>query len=103
MNIWPFNSIINLPFVKQSIGKLIKEIKDPKSGYGYRRFNLTDELTVLVYESLIVFLKEKGEISKAGFDQRICDGAKFSDINDAKIQWFLKVDCYKTVLTHWLE
>ena len=73
------------------VQKLIKEIKDPKSGYGYRRFNLTDELTLLVYESLIVFLKEKGEISKAGFDQRICDGAKFSDINDAKVQWFLKV------------
>lgn len=73
------------------VQKLIKEIKDPKSGYGYRRFNLTDELTVLVYESLIVFLKEKGEISKTGFDHRICDGAKFSDINDAKVQWFLKV------------
>lgn len=48
-------------------------------------------MTVLVYESLIVFLKENGEVSKAGFDQRICDGAKFPDINDTKVQWFLKV------------
>ncbi|MBL7132146.1 MAG: DUF4062 domain-containing protein [Candidatus Omnitrophica bacterium] len=73
------------------VQKLIKEIRNPKAGYSYRRFEDADELTNLVYESLISFLKEKGEIGKAGFDQRICEGAKFSDIDKAKVKWFLKV------------
>ncbi len=71
--------------------KFITEIKNPKAGYSYRRFENADELTDLVYESLISFLKEKGEIGKAGFDQRICEGAKLSDIDNAKVKWFLKV------------
>ena len=73
------------------VQRLIKEIKNPKAGYSYRRFEDADELTNLVYESLISFLKEKGEIGKAGFDQRICEGAKFSDIDNVKVKWFLKV------------
>ncbi|MBU4343031.1 MAG: DUF4062 domain-containing protein [Candidatus Omnitrophica bacterium] len=73
------------------VQKLVKEIRNPKAGYSYRRFEDAGELTNLVYESLISFLKEKGEIGKAGFDQRICEGAKFSDIDNAKIKWFLKV------------
>ena len=78
---------------KRDVGvqKLIKEIRDPKAGYSYRRFEDTHELTDLVYESLISFLKEKGEIGKAGFDQRICEGANFSDIDNAKVKWFLKI------------
>ncbi|MBU0571672.1 MAG: DUF4062 domain-containing protein [Candidatus Omnitrophica bacterium] len=70
--------------------EFITEIKNPKAGYSYRRFDTATELTNLVYESLISFLKEKGEIGKAGFDQRICDGAKLSDIDDTKVKWFLK-------------
>lgn len=73
------------------VQKFIKEIKNPKAGYSYRRFEDADELSNLVYESLISFLKEKGEIGKAGFDQRICAGAKFFDIDKAKVKWFLKV------------
>ena len=73
------------------IQDLIKEIKNPKAGHSYRRFEDADDLTNLVYESLISFLKEKGEIGKAGFDQRICKGAKLSDIDNAKVKWFLKV------------
>lgn len=73
------------------IKKLIKEIKDSKAGYSYRRFEDINELTNRVYESLISFLKEKGEVGKAGFDQRICTGATFSDIDDAKVKWFLKI------------
>ncbi|HAM38059.1 MAG: hypothetical protein A2474_04860 [Elusimicrobia bacterium RIFOXYC2_FULL_34_12] len=72
------------------VQKLIKEIKDSKVGYCYRRFNSISELTNLVYESLIVFLKEKGEVGRAVFDQRICDSATFSDIDDEKVKWFLK-------------
>jgi len=71
--------------------EFISEIKNPKAGYSYRRFDTVTELTNLVYESLISFLKEKGEIGKAGFDQRICEGAKLSDIDSAKVKWFLKV------------
>jgi len=70
--------------------EFITEIKNPKAGYSYRRFDTATELTNLVYESLISFLKEKGEIGKAGFDQRICDGAKLSDIDGAKVKWFLR-------------
>jgi len=73
------------------VQEFITEIKNPKAGYSYRRFDTVTELTNLVYESLISFLKEKGEIGKAGFDQRICEGAKLSDIDGAKVKWFLKV------------
>mgnify|MGYP001618030663 FL=1 len=73
------------------VQNMMKEIKNPKAGYSYRRFEDAGALTDLVYESLISFLKEKGEIGKAGFDQRICEGAKLSDIDNAKVKWFLKV------------
>ena len=73
------------------VQKLIEEIKNPRAGYSYRRFEDAEELTGLVYESLISFLKEKGEIGKAEFDQRVCEGAKFSDIDNGKVRWFLKV------------
>lgn len=73
------------------VQKLIKEIRDSQAGYSYRRFDTAGQLTDLVYESLISFLKEKGEIGKAEFDQRICEGVKLSDIDKAKVKWFLKV------------
>ena len=73
------------------IQKIIKEIKNSKLGYSYRRFESVSELTDLVYESLIAFLKEKGEVGRGEFDQRICEGATFSDIDEAKVRWFLKV------------
>src|SRR3989338_1254001 len=47
------------------IQKIIKEIKNSKLGYSYRRFESVSELTDLVYESLIAFLKEKGEVGRA--------------------------------------
>ncbi|MBU1657414.1 MAG: DUF4062 domain-containing protein [Candidatus Omnitrophica bacterium] len=73
------------------VQRLVKEIRDPKAGYSYRRFDDTQELTDLVYESLMSFLKEQGEIWKAGFDQRICEGASYNDIDKAKVKWFLKI------------
>ncbi|PKN01214.1 MAG: transcriptional regulator [Elusimicrobia bacterium HGW-Elusimicrobia-1] len=73
------------------VQKLIKEIKNPAAGYCYRRFDSVEELTGLVYESLINFLKEKGDIGRAEFDRRICDGAGFADIDDEKVKWFLNV------------
>lgn len=71
--------------------RFVTEIKNPKAGYSYKRFEGVNELTDLVYDSLIVFLKEKGEIGKAVFDQQICDRAKLSDIDTAKVRWFLKI------------
>lgn len=78
---------------KREIGvqKLIKEIKDSKAGHSYRRFKTTNELTGLVYESLITFLKAKGVIGRAGFDQRICEGARFSDVDEGKVRWCLRI------------
>lgn len=73
------------------VQKLIKEIKDPKAGYSYRRFSNMAELTDLIYESLITILKEKGVVGRAGFDQRICEGAEFSDIDGERVKWFLRV------------
>ena len=73
------------------VQKLIKEIKNPKSGYSYRRFSNPTELTDLVYDSLIVFLKEKGVVGRSVFDHRICRGAKYSDIDNKKVKWFIQV------------
>lgn len=73
------------------VQKLIKEIKNSKTGYSYRRFKATDELTRLVYDSLIIFLKAKGVVGRAGFDERICEGAKLSDIDAEKVKWCLKI------------
>ena len=95
------------------VQKLIKEIKDSKSGYSYRRYNSTVELTDFVYESLITFLKAQGVVSRAEFDQRICEGAKFSDIDEDKVKWCLRTAREKRnypisadastedVFTHW--
>lgn len=76
---------------EDGVQDLIKEIKDPRVGYSYRRFSNTTELTNLVYESLIIFLKEKGVVGKNIFDKQICEGAKFSDIDDKKVKWFIQV------------
>ena len=73
------------------IQNLIKEIKNPEIGYSYRRFSNTTELTNLVYESLIIFLKEKGVVGRDVFDKQICEGAKFSDIDDKKVKWFMQI------------
>lgn len=73
------------------VQKLIKEIKDSKAGYSYRRFKTASELMGLVYESLIIFLKDKGVVGRAGFDERVCEGAKLSDIDQEKVRWCLKI------------
>jgi len=72
------------------VQRLIKEIKNSKEGHSYRRYQSVDELTDLVYESLIAFLKAKGVVGRAEFDQRVCEGAKFSDIDEDKVRWCLR-------------
>lgn len=76
---------------KPGIQKLIKEIRDPRIGYSYKRFKDTVELTRLVYASLIDFLKEEGIVGRGAFDERICAGATFNDIDENKVRWFLSV------------
>ncbi len=76
---------------KEGVQKLIKEVRDSKSGFSYRRFSDTTELTRLVYASLIEFLKEKGIVGRDAFDDRTCESATFADIDEEKIRWFARV------------
>jgi len=70
---------------------LIKEIRDPKHGFSYKRFSDTLDLTRSVYASLIDILKEEGIVGRGAFDERICDDAQMSDIDQTKVEWFLRV------------
>ena len=72
------------------VQKLIKEIRDSKRGFSYKRFNDVQELARLIHASLIEFLKEEGIVGRGAFDERICAGATFKDIDIDKIRWFLK-------------
>lgn len=72
------------------VKKFIKEIRDSKQGYSYKRFNDQDELNRSVYASLIDFLKVEGIVGRGAFDERICKDARFSDIDEEKVRWFLK-------------
>ena len=76
---------------EEGVQKLIKEIRDSKSGFSYKRFSDATELTRLVYANLIEFLKEKGIVGRGAFDERICESATFADINEEKIRWFVRV------------
>ena len=71
--------------------KLIKEIRDSKHGYSYKRFSDNTELGRHIYASLIDFLKGKGIVGRGAFDERICADSKMKDIDDDKVRWFLGV------------
>ena len=58
------------------IQKFIKEIRDSKRGFSYKRFKDTLELARLVYASLIDFLKEEGIVGRGAFDERVCKEAR---------------------------
>lgn len=73
------------------VQKLIKEVRDSKRGFSYKRFNDVSELVRLIYASLIEFLKEEGIVGRGAFEDCICKNAKFSDIDEKRIRWFLKV------------
>ncbi|MDE2231529.1 MAG: DUF4062 domain-containing protein [Candidatus Omnitrophica bacterium] len=78
---------------KREVGvrRLIKEIKDPQRGYTYKRFKIIDELTSYVFESLVTFLRSEGVVGRGDFDERVCRGATFDDIDEPKVRWFLRV------------
>ena len=72
------------------VKKLISEIKDDASGYKYRRFENIPELKNAIHESLIEFLREKGIVGKSIFDEAVCEGASWKDIDNDKVKWFLR-------------
>jgi len=75
---------------EEGVKNLIKEIRHSKRGFSYKRFGDTPELTRLIYESLIEFLKEEGIVGREVFDKRLCSRAKITDIDEKKVRWFLK-------------
>lgn len=72
------------------VRKIISEIKDESSGYKYRRFETIPELKNGVHESLIEFLREKGIVGENIFDEAVCKGASWNDIDNGKVRWFLR-------------
>lgn len=73
------------------IRKLITEIRDPESGYTYKRFNDLQAFKNHVHESLLDFLRDKGVVGRTAFDKTIETSATLKDIDDAKIKWFLEI------------
>lgn len=72
------------------IKDLIAEIKDESFGYKYFRFENIPQLQNAIHESLIEFLREKGIVGKSIFDEQICEGASWKDIDNDKVKWFLR-------------
>jgi predicted HTH transcriptional regulator len=69
--------------------RMIKDIRDPNHGYSYKRFDGIKELSLSVYASLLDYLKEKGIIGRGAFDEGICESATLTDIDEAKVAWFV--------------
>ncbi len=67
--------------------KLIKYVKD---NCIYKRFSNIDELQKHVLSSLITFLRDKGKLSKLSFDERVCDEATYSDIDENEVKEYLQ-------------
>ncbi len=72
------------------VQKLIAEIQDGDLGYKYNRFQTIPELKSAIHKSLIKFLREKGIVGKSIFDQEVCEGASWKDIDADKVKWFLR-------------
>ncbi len=72
------------------VQRLIKELGDAKEGFIRKRFDNPEEMIRRVHASLIDFLKDEGIIGRGAFDERICKEAKFSDIDEEKVRWFLR-------------
>lgn len=69
---------------------LINAIKKPGTGYVYKRFDNIPELKRHIFESLVIFLKEKGVISKFPFDSMICREATYKNIAQELVKNFLE-------------
>jgi len=70
--------------------ELISEIKNEETGVKYKRFNTVIELKNNIHDCLIEFLRDAGIVGKTVFEQSVCENAKFDDIDEEKIKWFLQ-------------
>ena len=70
--------------------KFLKRIKDEERGHCYKRFETTEELLEIVRHSLVDYLKTQGDIFKGNFEDRPVKDATLADIDDEKIEWFIK-------------
>ena len=52
--------------------------------------NVIVELKNNVHDCLIEFLRKEGIVGKTVFEQSVCEDAKFDDIDEEKIKWFLQ-------------
>lgn len=75
---------------EEGVRKLIDEIKDQERGVIYKRFNNAQELTDLVFDSLLEILKEQGVVGRGDFDERVCLRASLKDIDEERIHWFMQ-------------
>lgn len=55
-----------------------------------KKFSSPSELKTAVYASLISYLEEKEFIRAGPFDATICKGATISDLDEARIKWFVE-------------
>jgi ATP-dependent DNA helicase RecG len=76
---------------EEGVRKLVSEIKDQKRGVIYKRFNNIQELTDLVFDSLLEILKEQGVVGRGDFDERVCPRASLTDIDEENVRWFLQI------------
>jgi len=73
------------------IRELITEIRNPEDGYTYKRFNDLQAFKNHLHESLLDFLRDEGVVGRTAFDKTIETGATLKDIDDGKINRFLKI------------
>jgi len=72
------------------VKEIVRELQKPDSRYKYKRFNTIVELKERVFESLVDFLRDEGIVGRVAFDQSVCEGADFKDIDEQKVRWFLR-------------
>lgn len=75
---------------ERGIQRMIKDIRDQKHGFSYKRFENPEDLTRSIHGSLIEYLKEEGIVGRGAFEERICEGATMADIDKSKVEWFVK-------------
>lgn len=68
-----------LTLVGKAAGQLIR-----------RRFSNLSELTGQLYESMVEYLAQRGDLRTVPFDAAVCRGAALNDIATDKVQWFLE-------------
>jgi ATP-dependent DNA helicase RecG len=66
-----------------------KLIKFARNKFVCPRFAGTDDLKVKIMKSLLSCMGESGQFSNEPFDERLCRGASYKDIDDSKIDEFL--------------